>query len=52
MVIDILKDIAKKEGVTVIMVTHDEKLAKESDRIILISDGRLCDEEQNKIQHI
>ena len=44
-VIDILKDIAKKEGVTVIMVTHDEKLAKESDRIILISDGRLCDEE-------
>lgn len=42
MVIDILKNIAKEEGVTVIMVTHDEKLAKESDRIILISDGRLC----------
>ena len=41
-VIKLLKDIAKKEEVTVIMVTHDEKLAKECDRIILIKDGKLC----------
>lgn len=41
-VIKLLKDIAKKEEVTVIMVTHDEKLAKECDRLILIKDGKLC----------
>ena len=37
-IINVLKDIAK-EGRTVIMVTHNEELAKFADRIIYIEDG-------------
>lgn len=42
LVIEILKGIAKKDNVTIVMVTHDEELAKETDRIIYIKDGRVC----------
>lgn len=41
MVIDLLKDIVEKEGVTVVMVTHDKQLAQETDRIINMKDGRV-----------
>ena len=42
LVIEILKEIVKKDKVTIVMVTHDEELAKETDRIIYIKDGRVC----------
>ena len=35
-----LKDLNKK-GVTVIVVTHDQKIADQTRRIIKISDGRI-----------
>lgn len=34
-----------KSGKTVIMVTHNEKLAKVADRIIYIEDGKLVEKE-------
>ncbi len=46
-ILDILKDIADS-GKLVIMVTHSEKVAKISSRIIEISDGRLVRDEKNK----
>lgn len=44
MVIDILKEIVQKQNVTVVMVTHDENLARQTDRIVYLKDGRICNE--------
>ncbi|MBI2139212.1 ABC transporter ATP-binding protein, partial [Candidatus Woesearchaeota archaeon] len=40
-VIDFLKDLHKKEKKTILMVTHDERLAKEAERIIYLKDGKI-----------
>ena len=37
-----------KEGVTVIVVTHDEKIAMQFDRQIVISDGKLLSNSVDK----
>jgi len=44
MVIDILKEIVMEKEVTVVMVTHDENLAKRTDRIVYLKDGKICNE--------
>lgn len=46
-ILDILKEIAD-DGKLVIMVTHSEKVAKISSRIIEISDGKIVRDEQNQ----
>ena len=38
-VMDFLKDLNKKEGKTIVMVTHDAELAKHADRIAYLKDG-------------
>ncbi|MGI6354293.1 MAG: ABC transporter ATP-binding protein [Lentisphaerae bacterium] len=38
-IIDILKDVRQKQGKTLIMVTHDQQLAKQADRVIRLTDG-------------
>jgi putative ABC transport system ATP-binding protein len=40
-VLDLLWDLNKKEGTTLILVTHDDALASRADRRILLSDGRI-----------
>lgn len=40
-VFDIFKDLAQNHGQTIIAVTHDDDFAKQSDRIIELSDGML-----------
>lgn len=40
-IMDLLKKL-NKEGLTIIMVTHDLDLAKQADRMIHISDGKIC----------
>ncbi|MBI2139624.1 ABC transporter ATP-binding protein [Candidatus Woesearchaeota archaeon] len=40
-VIDFLKELHKKEKKTILMVTHDERLAKEAERIIYLKDGKI-----------
>ena len=40
-VLELLWDLNKKEGTTLILVTHDEALAARADRRILLSDGRI-----------
>ncbi len=45
-VTEILRDLAKKENSTVIMVTHDHRMASLTDRILEIQDGRIFKEVQ------
>lgn len=40
-VIGLLKHSAKKYGQTLVLITHDEKIAQTADRIIYIEDGRV-----------
>jgi putative ABC transport system ATP-binding protein len=40
----LLRDVAHKYGRTVIMVTHDPRIAAYADRIIFLKDGRVVDE--------
>lgn len=47
-VIKLLFDLNKKDGVTLIIVTHDEDLAKMCDRQIRISDGKLIEDNNTK----
>jgi len=37
-----------ESGKTIIMVTHDENLAKFADRIVILSDGQIISDEKNK----
>ncbi len=40
-VMDLFHEIHRKRGMTIVLITHNQKLAEESDRIITISDGRV-----------
>ena len=46
-IISLLRLSNKKYNQTVIVITHDEKIALEADRIITIDDGRIIKEEKN-----
>ena len=40
-VIELLKDLARRQGVTVIVVTHDNRILDTADRVLHLEDGRL-----------
>jgi putative ABC transport system ATP-binding protein len=40
----LLREVAKKYGRTVVMVTHDPRIAAYADRIIFLKDGKVVDE--------
>jgi putative ABC transport system ATP-binding protein len=40
----LLRDVSKKYGRTVVMVTHDPRIAAYADRIIFLKDGKVIDE--------
>ena len=46
-IIELLKLSNKKYNQTVIVITHDEKIALEADRIITIDDGKIIKDERN-----
>ena len=46
-IISLLRLSNKKYNQTVIVITHDEKIALEADRIITIDDGRIIKDEKN-----
>lgn len=39
-IVNLLKNLNEKDGITVIVVTHDEKIAKETERLITLVDGK------------
>jgi putative ABC transport system ATP-binding protein len=41
-IMQLLKDINRKKGKTIVMVTHSKEAAEYSSRIINIRDGRVC----------
>ena len=47
-IVDIFKYYNKAYKQTLIMVTHDEKIALQADRIIIIQDGKIIKNEINK----
>ncbi|MBS5858444.1 MAG: ABC transporter ATP-binding protein [Clostridia bacterium] len=47
-IMDLLKLSNKKYNQTLIVITHDEKIALEADRIITIQDGKLIKDEKNR----
>ena len=40
-ILNLLKQLNKKEGVTIILVTHDRDIAANADRVIHLKDGAL-----------
>ena len=44
MVLDIFRDVCHKTGLTVVIVTHDNSLARRVDRVVAIRDGRTSSE--------
>ncbi|KKY02857.1 peptide ABC transporter ATP-binding protein [Paraclostridium benzoelyticum] len=46
-VIELLKCTAKKYNQTLILITHDEKVAEQADRVITVSDGKIIDDVYN-----
>ena len=45
-IIELLKRANKEEKQTIILITHDEEIAKQTDRIITISDGKIIKDER------
>jgi ABC-type lipoprotein export system ATPase subunit len=37
----VLARLNKKRGLTVVMVTHDDRIARQADRVLHLEDGRL-----------
>jgi putative ABC transport system ATP-binding protein len=48
-ILNLLKDIHKKENVTLVMVTHEPYVANMADRIITVLDGKIREEKTNNI---
>ncbi len=48
-ILNFLKDIHKKENVTLVMVTHEPYVANMADRIITVLDGKIREEKVNDI---
>jgi putative ABC transport system ATP-binding protein len=47
-VVDLLFKLKADRDATLILVTHDERLASECDRVIRMSDGRIIDDQRAK----
>lgn len=52
MILDIFKELNKSEGITVVIVTHDLKLANHIDRVVAIRDGRTSSEIVRKRSYV
>ena len=42
-IVNLIKKVWKEQGITVIVVTHDDALAKEANRVIRVADGKILE---------
>ncbi len=49
-IIDLLKLSNRNLGQTILLITHDEKVALEADRVITIEDGRIVGDERREVK--
>ena len=47
-VMDLFHKLNKEEGITIVLITHSNELAAETDRIITIKDGKIIGEAKGK----
>ena len=47
-IVDIMKEMTRTHGTTIIMVTHDNKILDVADRVVLVDDGKLASKEQEE----
>lgn len=45
LIVDLLKNMKARSDATLVLVTHDEKLAREMDRVVRMADGRIVSDE-------
>ncbi|MEE1057567.1 MAG: ABC transporter ATP-binding protein [Acutalibacteraceae bacterium] len=50
MIMDLFHRLHKEHGMTIVLITHSQELAKETERIVTISDGMIINDEQNSIK--
>lgn len=50
-ILNLLKNLNKKEGRTLIVVTHDEKIANEADKIAYLQDGKVVNIKNKNIRN-
>ena len=48
LVMDLFHKLHKEEDKTIVLITHNQELAEETERILTISDGRIIDDEPGK----
>ncbi len=51
MIQDLFRELNRELGITIIIVTHDMKLANKVDRVVMISDGKISTEKIMKAQY-
>ena len=42
-IFDLLLDLARIDGITLVMATHDRGLAAQCDRLVEMRDGKICE---------
>ena len=45
-IVKLLADLNQKQGTTIIMVTHDEQVAAQTQRMLYLSDGKIVKDKQ------
>ena len=51
LILDLLMSLNKREGTTLVLVTHDQALAAHADRRILLADGLVISDELRESAH-
>jgi len=50
-IIKLLTDLNKKEGVTLVVITHDKRICDEMDRVVYIKDGEIIKDTKRKYKY-
>ncbi|MEO0647741.1 MAG: ATP-binding cassette domain-containing protein, partial [Cyanobacteria bacterium J06650_10] len=51
-VVEIMYDLAKKQGCTILLVTQDNRILDIADRIVYMEDGRLATQPEPELVHV